>query len=125
MSYPIGRSTDEANLAKNRLERAQAAERVKSAEARVVQQVRNVAWRIDMNAKRIGVARRRAGGWPTNGSIPSASDSTSGCRRASWSFRRSAISRRPNRPELAAVLGYDLALVEFEAIQRAAPDNRQ
>jgi len=27
--------------------------------------------------------------------------------------------------ELAAVLGYDLALVEFEAIQRAAPDNRQ
>ena len=27
--------------------------------------------------------------------------------------------------ELAAVLGYDLALVEFEAIQQAAPDSRQ
>ena len=48
------------NLARNRLEHAQAGERVKSAEARVVQQVRSAGWKLDMNAKRIDVARSGA-----------------------------------------------------------------
>ena len=124
VSYPIGRSTDEANLAKNRLERAQAAERVKSAEARVVQQVRNVAWRIDMNAKRIEVAR----------AARQLADERLDTERKrfdvglSTSFLVIQAQRdlaQAKQTELAAVLGYDLALVEFEAIQQAAPDNRQ
>ena len=124
VSYPIGRSTDEANLAKNRLERAQAAERVKSAEARVVQQVRNVAWRIDMNAKRIEVAR----------AARQLADERLETERKrfdvglSTSFLVIQAQRdlaQAKQTELAAVLGYDLALVEFEAIQQAAPDNRQ
>ena len=124
VSYPIGRSTDEANLAKNRLERAQAAERVKSAEARVVQQVRNVAWRIEMNAKRIEVAR----------AARQLADERLDTERKrfdvgmSTSFLVIQAQRdlaQAKQTELAAVLGYDLALVEFEAIQQAAPDNRQ
>ena len=39
------------------LERAQAAERLKSAEARAIQQVRDAAWKIEMNAKRIETTR--------------------------------------------------------------------
>ena len=124
VSYPIGRSTDEANLAKNRLEHAQAAERVKSAEARVVQQVRNVAWRIDMNAKRIEVAR----------AARQLADERLDTERKrfdvgmSTSFLVIQAQRdlaQAKQTELTAILGYDLALVEFEAIQEAAPDNRQ
>ena len=124
ISYPIGRSTDEANLAKNRLEQKQAAERVKSAEARVVQQVRSAAWKVDMNAKRIDVAR----------AARQLADERLDTERKrfdvgmSTSFLVIQAQRdlaQAKQTELAAVLGYDLALVEFEAIQQAAPDNRQ
>lgn len=124
VTYPIGRSTEEANLAKNRLEHAQAAERVKSAEARVVQQVRSVAWKIDMNAKRIDVAR----------SARELAEERLDTERKrfevgmSTSFLVIQAQRdlaQAKQTELAAVLGYDLALVEFEAVQQAAPDNRQ
>src|SRR5204863_6522541 len=53
VSYPIGGSVDEANYARTRLEAAQAEQRVKSAEARAIQQVRDAAWKVEMNAKRI------------------------------------------------------------------------
>jgi outer membrane protein len=124
VSYPIGRSTEEANLARNRLEHAQAGERVKSAEARVVQQVRSAAWKLDMNAKRIDVARA---------SRELADERLDTERKRfdvgmSTSFLVIQAQRdlaQAKQTELAAVLGYDLALVEFEAIQQAAPDNRQ
>ena len=124
VTYPIGRSTEEANLARNRLEHAQAAERVKSAEARVVQQVRSAGWKLDMNAKRIDVARVAR----------ELADERLDTERKrfdvgmSTSFLVIQAQRdlaQAKQTELAAVLGYDLALVEFEAIQQAAPDNRQ
>jgi outer membrane protein len=123
ISYPLGRSTDEANLARTRLEQAQASERVKSAEARVVQQVRSVAWKLDMNAKRIEVAR----------SARQLADERLDTERKrydvgmSTSFLVIQAQRdlaQAKQTELAAVLGYDLALVDFEAIQQA-PDNRR
>src|SRR4029077_5852650 len=46
VSYPIGHSADEANHARAQLETTQAQERLKSAEARVVQQVRDAGWKI-------------------------------------------------------------------------------
>src|SRR5947207_11695094 len=57
VSYPIGGSVDEANYARTRLEKAQAEQRVKSAEARAIQQVRDAAWKVEMNAKRIDTTR--------------------------------------------------------------------
>src|SRR5207249_271942 len=57
VSYPIRRRAEEANYARSTRERAQAQERVKSAEAQAIQQVRNAAWNIDMNAKRIDTTR--------------------------------------------------------------------
>src|SRR5262249_19193068 len=53
VQYPIGQSANEANFARAKLEHAQAEQRVKSAEALAIQQVRNAAWNIEMNAKRI------------------------------------------------------------------------
>src|SRR5207248_7760151 len=53
ISYPIGKSIEDANYARSKLEEQQAEDRLKSAEARAVQQVREAGWNIDMNAKRI------------------------------------------------------------------------
>ncbi len=58
VSYPIGQSAERGELrAQRSWKRRQAEQRVKSAEARVIQQVRDAAWKVEMNAKRIETAR--------------------------------------------------------------------
>lgn len=120
VAYPIGQSMQDATHARSRLERAQAATRVKSAEGRVVQQIREAAWRVEMNAKRVETSRAAAG---------LAEQRLDAERKRfevgmSTSFlviqaQRDFVQARTN--ELAAVLAYDLALVEFDAIQQAPP----
>ena len=60
VSYPIGQSAEEANHARARLESAQTQERLKSAEAKVIQQVRDAGWKIGMNARRVQTSRAGA-----------------------------------------------------------------
>jgi outer membrane protein len=118
VSYPLGESAEEANYAKARLQRTQSDERLKSAEGRVIQQVRNAAWNIEMNAKRIETTR----------AARELADQRLDAERKrfevgmSTSFlviqaQRDLAQARTN--ELSAVLAYDLSLVEFEAIQEA------
>ena len=57
LSYPVGRSQEEANLARARIERDQAAARVRSLELSVVREVRNAALRLEQNLQRIETAR--------------------------------------------------------------------
>src|SRR5262249_39637953 len=57
VSYPLGRGTEQANYARAKLAQRQSEERLKGAESRAVQQIRD-AWRkIGTNAKRIETAR--------------------------------------------------------------------
>ncbi|MDR1988950.1 MAG: efflux RND transporter permease subunit [Acidobacteriaceae bacterium] len=121
LSYPIGHSTEDANYARAQLQTRQAEQRVKSAESRAIQQVRNAGWQVDMNAKRIDTARatrelaeqrlndeqkRYEVGMSTSFLVIQA--------------QRDLAQARTN--ELAAVLAYDLSLVNFEALQQAGPD---
>jgi outer membrane protein len=53
LSYPLGQSTEEANLARARIERDQAAARLRSIELTVVREVRNAALRLEQNRQRI------------------------------------------------------------------------
>jgi outer membrane protein TolC len=120
VNYPIGRATEEANYSRAKLEHQQAQERLKSAESRVVQQVRD-AWRkIGMNAKRIETTR----------AARALADQRLDAERKrfevgiSTSFlviqaQRDLAQAKTN--ELAAMLAYDLALVDFDALQRAGP----
>ncbi|MQA30379.1 MAG: hypothetical protein GEU82_11150 [Luteitalea sp.] len=123
VSYPVGQSTDEANHARTRLEASQAVQRVKSAEGRVIQQVRDAAWTVEMNAKRVDTTRavrefaeqrvdaeqkRYEVGMSTSFLVIQA--------------QRDLSQAKTN--ELAAILAYDLALVDFEAVQQAGPDDR-
>src|SRR5206468_4072060 len=120
ISYPIAQSADQANYARTRLERSQSAERLKSAEGKAIQQVRDAAWKIDMNAKRIETTRAAR---------DLAEQRLDAERKRfevgmSTSFlviqaQRDLAQAKTN--ELGAVLAYDLALVDFEALQEAGP----
>jgi len=122
VSYPIGKATEEANHARAKLEHAQSQERLKSAESQAVQQVRDAWWKIDMNAKRIETARAAR---------ELAEQRLDSERKRldvgiSTSFlviqaQRDLAQARTN--ELAATLAYNLALVDFEALQQAGPDD--
>jgi outer membrane protein len=57
LSYPLGRSVEEANLARAQIERDQAAARVRSLELSVVREVREAALRLEQNRQRIETAR--------------------------------------------------------------------
>jgi outer membrane protein TolC len=120
VSYPIGQSVDDANYARARIETTQSQERLKSAEARVIQQVRDAGWKIEMNAKRIQTTRaarelaeqrldaeqkRLEVGLSTSFLVIQA--------------QRDFAQAKTN--ELGAVLAYDLALVDFDALQQAGP----
>jgi outer membrane protein len=120
VSYPLGKSAEEANYSRAQLEKTQAQERLKATQSRVVQQLREAAWKIEGNAKRIDTTRaarelaeqrldaeqkRYEVGLSTNFLVIQA--------------QRDLAQAKTN--ELSAVLAYDLALVDFEALQQAGP----
>jgi len=120
VSVPLGWGVEEANHARAKLERTQAEDRVHSAEARAIQQVREAGWKIDMNAKRIDTTR----------AVRELAEQRLDAERKrfevgmSTSFlviqaQRDLAQAKTNA--LAAVLAYDLALVDFEALQQAGP----
>jgi outer membrane protein TolC len=120
VAYPIGESAEEANQARSRLESQQAEQRVRSAEARAIQQVRDAAWKVEMNARRVETAR----------AVRELAEQRRDVEQKrfdvgmSTSFlviqaQRDLAQARQN--ELAAVLAYDLSLVDFEALQQAGP----
>ena len=119
IAYPLGRSVEEANHARSRLERDQAVERVKGAQARVIQQVRDAGWKAEMNAKRIEASRA------TRELAEQRLDVER--RRFEVGMSTSFLVIQAQRDlseartrELAAVLAYNLSLVDFEAVQRAS-----
>jgi outer membrane protein len=120
VSYPIGGSVDEANYARSRLEVAQAAQRVKSAEARAIQQVRDAAWKVEMNAKRIDTTRAaRALAEQRMNAEQRRYEVGMSTSFLVIQAQRDLAQARTN--ELGAILSYDLSLVDFEALQQAGP----
>jgi len=120
VSYPLGGSTEQANYARAQLQHTQSQERLKSSQARAIQQVRDAGWKIEMNAKRIDTTRAAR---------ELAEQRLDAERKRfevgmSTSFlviqaQRDLAQARTN--ELGAVLAYDLSLVDFEALQEAGP----
>ncbi|HWF85193.1 MAG TPA: TolC family protein [Vicinamibacterales bacterium] len=120
VTYPLGETTEQANAARAALERTQAGERLKGDEGRVIQQVRDAGWKVEMNAKRIETARAAR---------ELAEQRLDAERKRfevgmSTSFLVIQAQRdlaQATTNELGAVLAYDLALVDFEALQAAGP----
>ncbi len=120
VSYPIGESSDQANYARAKLEHSQAEQRLKGDQSRAILQVRDAAWKIEMNAKRIETTRAAR---------ELAEQRLDAERKRfevglSTSFlviqaQRDLAQAKTN--ELGSVLAYDLSLVDFEALQQAGP----
>jgi outer membrane protein len=120
VSYPIGQSAEEANQVRSRLESQQAEQRARSAEGRAIQQVRDAAWKVEMNARRLETVRAGRELAEQRRDVEQKRFDVG----MSTSFlviqaQRDLAQARQN--ELAAVLAYDLSLVDFEALQEAGP----
>jgi outer membrane protein len=120
VNYPLGQGADQANHARSQLEAQQANQRVRAAEARVIQQVREAAWKVEMNARRIETARAVRQLAEQRRDVEQ--------RRFDVGMSTSFLVIQAQRDlaqatqnELAAVLAYDLSLVDFEALQQAGP----
>src|SRR5205814_4442724 len=57
LAYPMGKSVEEANLARARLERDQAEARLRDTELGAVREVRDAALRVEQNRQRIETAQ--------------------------------------------------------------------
>jgi hydrophobic/amphiphilic exporter-1 (mainly G- bacteria), HAE1 family len=119
LSYPLGRSADEATFARSKLEREQSVQRVRSAELKVVREVRQAAMQLDQNRQRIETTRlarelseqrldaeqkRYEVGMSTNFNVIQAQ-------------RDLAVARNS---ELQAQLDYQVAWINFETVQRVS-----
>src|SRR5213083_584322 len=124
VSYPIGQASEEANYARAKLEHVQSQGRLKSAESRAVQQVRDAWWKIDMNAKRIETTRaaRELAEQRLDAERKRLDVGISTSFLVIQAQRDLAQARTS---ELAATLAYGLALVDFEALQQAGPGDAQ
>jgi HAE1 family hydrophobic/amphiphilic exporter-1 len=117
LSYPLGRSADQAALARSGLEREQGVAELRSSEFKVVREVRQAAMALEQNRERIETTRigrelseqrldaeqkRFEVGMSTNFNVIQAQ-------------RDLAVARNS---ELQAQLDYQLALIAFETVQR-------
>jgi outer membrane protein TolC len=120
VTYPLGGGTEEANAVRARIERQQANERLKSSEGRAIQQVRDAGWKIDMNAKRI--ATTRASRELAEQRLDSEQKRFEvGLSTSFFVIQAQRDLAQAKATEVDAVLAYDLALVDFEALQEAGP----
>ncbi len=117
ISYPLGKSAEESTLARTRLEREQAAARLRSDEYKAVREIRNAALQLDQNRQRIETTRvarelseqrldaeqkRYDVGMSTNFNVIQAQRDLAEARNG----------------ELRAQLDYQLALIDFETAQK-------
>jgi outer membrane protein TolC len=93
---------------------------VKSAEARAIQQVRDAAWKVEMNAKRKDTTRlARALAEQRMSAEQKRFEVGMSTSFLVIQAQRDLAQAKTN--ELSAILSYDLSLVDFEALQQAGP----
>jgi outer membrane protein len=117
LTYPVGRSIEEANVARAQLERDQAAARVRSLELVVVREVRNAALRVEQNRQRIETAR--AGRELAEQRVDAEQKRFEVGMSTSFlviQAQRDLAIARDN--ELRSYLDYQLAVVTYERVQQ-------
>ena len=119
LNYPLGKSAEEANLARARLERDQAAARLRSVELAAVREVRDAALRLEQNRQRIETAQlgRELAEQRLDAEQKRFEVGMSTSFLVIQAQRDLAVARNN---ELQANLAYQLAVVAFEAAQRTA-----
>ena len=119
LNYPLGKSLEEANLARARLERDQAAARLRSVELVAVREVRDAALRLEQNRQRIETAQlgRDLAEQRLDAEQKRFEVGMSTSFLVIQAQRDLAVARNN---ELQANLDYQLAVVAFEAAQKTS-----
>lgn len=118
VSYPVGKSGNEANLARQRIQRQQQDTNLRALELRVVTSVRTVGRELETNFKRVQVtqlARQRAERQLEAEEKKFAVGLSSTFQLQSR--QRDLATARIN--ELNATIDYNRSLIQFDAIQKA------
>jgi HAE1 family hydrophobic/amphiphilic exporter-1 len=118
-AYPLGNSTAEANLARARLERDQAAARLRSNEVSAVREVRQAALRLEQNRQRIETTKltRELAEQRLDAEQRRFDVGMSTSFLVIQAQRDLAIARNG---ELQALLDYQLAAIAFETSQQTS-----
>ena len=118
VSYPLGRSQQEASLARAQLQVSQAQTQLKNAELQVVTQVRNVARQVQTNAKRVEATRASRG---LNEQRLDAEQKklAAGTSTNFFVFQAQRDLAQARNNELSAILDYNRSVVDLETIQQA------
>lgn len=117
-SYPIGRSTAEAAVASNRLERQRGTNELRNLELQVVTAVRDAARQVGTNVKRVE-ATRKAREFAERRLEAEQKRMTVGLSSTFALVQAQRDLARQRQNELNAVIDYNRSLVTFEAIQVA------
>ncbi len=120
LSYPIGYSFDDAGLANARIQETQARVRLQNAEIKAVRQLRQAAWQMEANAKRIETSRAaREFAEQRLDAEQKRYDVGMSTTFLVVQAQRDLAQARNN--ELAASLDYVRAIIDFESLQEASP----
>jgi outer membrane protein TolC len=119
VGYPIGVATEEANLARSRLQYSQSQVQIKNIELQIVTQVRDVARQVNTNAKRIDTTRASR---QLNERRLEAEEKkfAAGTSTSFFVFQAQRDLSEARNNELRALLDYNKSLVDFETVQESA-----
>jgi outer membrane protein len=117
-SYPIGRSTAEAAVASNRLQRQQGSNDLRNLELQVATAVREAARQVNTNLKRVE-ATRKAREFAERRLEAEQKRMTVGLSSTFQLFQAQRDLTQQRQLELNATIDYNRSLVTFEAIQVA------
>ena len=119
-TYPLGRGTEEAALARSRIEERQAQARLQNAEMKAVRQLRQSAWQVEMNARRI--TTNRAGRALAEQRLDSEQKRFEvGMSTTFLVVQAQRDLAQASNNELSAALEYVKAVIEFETLQETGP----
>ena len=119
VGYPIGTSTADVNLVRSRLQRRQAETQIKSTELQVAGEVRRVGREVNTNLKRVaatGSARQLA----EQRLDAEQKKFTVGMSTSFLVFQAQRDLAQARNNELGAILDYNRAIVDFDAVQEAS-----
>jgi outer membrane protein TolC len=118
VSYPLGRTQPEANLARARLEYSRSQTQIRSQELQVVTQVREAARQVHTNQRRVETTRA-ARQFAERRLEAEERKFTAGTSTSFFVFQAQRDLSQARNTELRAVLDFNRSIVDFETVQEA------
>ena len=118
VSYPIGTSTQEANLARARLQYSQGQTQLKNQQLQVATQVRDVARQVQTNQKRVE-ATRASRALAERRLEAEEKKFQAGMSTSFFVFQAQRDLSQARANELRAVVDYNHSLVDYETVQES------